>query len=73
MQGRWVGMLGHHFVRDAGRLERELLERVAVTHLGRIRCLAWGEMLHWQGDPGGVKTACSLRSELEVTASNHGR
>jgi len=44
---------GDHFLRDADGLDGEFLEQVEATHLGRIRYLARGEVLHWQGGPVG--------------------
>lgn len=51
MQGSQVRVTGEHFARDAEELDRQFLERVEASHLGGIRCLARGEVLHWQGDP----------------------
>lgn len=44
-------MTEDHFTRDSAELDRELLEQVEASNLGRIRCFARGEVLHWQGDP----------------------
>jgi hypothetical protein len=51
MQGSLVQVTGDHFARAADELDKEFLEQVEATHLGRIRCLTRGEVLHWQGDP----------------------
>jgi CRP-like cAMP-binding protein len=40
-------------LRDDDGLDGEFLEQVEATHLGRIRYLAQGEVLQWQGDPVG--------------------
>jgi len=42
---------GYQYARDADELNREFLEQVEATGLGRIRHLTRGEVLHWQGDP----------------------
>jgi CRP-like cAMP-binding protein len=64
---------GDHFARDADELDREFLEQVETTHLGRIRCLAQGEVLHWQGDPVEYAFVVSSGSLKEYTLFPDGR
>jgi 5-methyltetrahydrofolate--homocysteine methyltransferase len=51
VQGSEVRVTGYQFARDADELDRQFLEQIEATGLGRIRCLTRGEVLHWQGDP----------------------
>jgi hypothetical protein len=64
---------GDHFARDADKLDREFLEQVEASHLGRIRCLTRGEVLHWQGDPVEyvfVVSSGSLRDSSWASSSS---
>ncbi len=66
-------MTGDRFARDAEGLDRELLEQVEAAHLGSIRCLTWGEVLHWQGDPVEYVFVVRTGSLKEYTLLADGR
>jgi 5-methyltetrahydrofolate--homocysteine methyltransferase len=64
---------GDHFARDADELDREFLEQVEASHLGSIRCLTRGEVLHWQGDPVEYVFVVRTGSLKEYTLLPDGR
>jgi 5-methyltetrahydrofolate--homocysteine methyltransferase len=64
---------GDHFAHDADGLERAFLEQVEAAHLGRIRCLGRGEVLHWQGDPVEYVFVVRTGSLKEYTLLPDGR
>lgn len=66
-------MTRDRFARDADELDREFLEQVEASHLGRIRCLTRGEVLHWQGDPVEYVFVVRTGSLKEYTLLPDGR
>jgi CRP-like cAMP-binding protein len=64
---------GDHFARDSAELDREFLEQVEASYVGRIRCLSRGEVLHWQGDPVESVFVVSTGSLKEYTLLPDGR
>lgn len=66
-------MTGDHLARDGDELDRAFLEQVEASHLGRIRRLSRGEVLHWQGDPVEYVFVVSTGSLKEYTLLPDGR
>ncbi len=54
-------------------LDRVFLEQVEATHLGRLRSVARGEVLYWQGDPVEAIYVVSSGSLKEYTLLPDGR
>lgn len=66
-------MTADHLTRDADKLDRQFLEQVEASHLGRVRRLTRGEVLHWQGDPVEYVFVVSTGSLKEYTVLPDGR
>ena len=73
MHGNLIQVTEDRFARDADELDRAFLEQVEASHLGRIRCLSRGQVLHWQGDPVRNVFVVSSGSLKEYTLLPDGR
>ncbi len=66
-------MTQDHLVGEAVELDRVFLEQVEASHLGRLRRIARGEVLYWQGDPVEAIFVVSSGSLKEYTLLQDGR
>jgi methanogenic corrinoid protein MtbC1 len=66
-------MTRDHLAGDVVELDRVFLEQVEATHLGRLRSVARGEVLYWQGDPVEAIFVVSSGSLKEYTLLPDGR
>jgi CRP-like cAMP-binding protein len=66
-------MTQDHPAGDVVELDRMFLEQVEATHLGRLRSVARGEVLYWQGDPVEAIFVVSSGSLKEYTLLPDGR